>query len=198
MRFLYQKFDWPEFHSIQQKLVPVILDIVDNMRERYLFNKFTAEQIETIYHAVPEFRSTIDQRIGDRILDIKAIYIDENFRTKNVAHIDDEEKTAETYFRLNWPILNSDNHETVYFLNDQEPTWEEIPGGTSAFTFDEDQLQRIDSFILDRPTLMNVLEIHGMYPIDTRFPRIILTVDFENSGHPAYKQLLETGQPLSF
>jgi len=178
---LYRKFDWPKFDEIQSLLVPYILEQVDNMPEKFLFNKFSHEQKQKLYELIPDFRSTIKDIINDEILDIKAIYIDENFRTKNVAHIDDEQKPNGTYYRLNWPILNSENHETVYFESDNDPSWEEVPGGTSAYVFNEDNLTRIDSFILDRPTLMNVLQIHGMYPIGNRFPRIILTIDFENS-----------------
>jgi len=197
MNPLYRKFNWPHIEEIQSTLVPYILEQIDGIDEKFLFNKFSQEQKQNIYRVAPRFRETINTVIGDSILDIKAIYIDETFRTRNVAHVDDEEKTAETYYRLNWPILNSDNHETVYFRADSEPVWEETGGGTGAFTYDEANIERVDSFILDSPTLMNVLEIHGMYPIDTRFPRIILTIDFENSNHPAFNDLALEGKPFS-
>jgi hypothetical protein len=188
---LYRKFNWPKYEQIQEKLVPYILEQVDQMPERFLFNKFTREQKEQIFQLVPELKETIDEIIGDEILDIKAIYIDKTFRTKNVAHIDAEEKTSDTYCRLNWPILNSDNHETVYFDTELDPVWEEVPGGTGAFTYNEDTLERIGSFILDAPTLMNVLEIHGMYPLGNRFPRIILTIDFDNSNSAELKKIID-------
>jgi hypothetical protein len=191
MSNLYRKFDWPDFEEIQRDLVPLILEFVDQRETKYLFNDLTDEEIETIYKRVPRFLDTFESVIGQSIKDIKFIYIDESFPTEGVAHVDLTEQPWDTYYRINWPILNSTNHETVYFSSMSGPIWHEDLNDLKAWCYHERKLNRVESFVVDQPVMMDVLKIHGMYPVGNQFPRIILTIKPEQGEDPGLRNLLE-------
>jgi len=191
MSMLYRKFDWPQFDEIQTRLVPLILEMVDKRETKYLFNDLTDDEIREIYYTVPEFLPTFETVIGQSIKDIKFIYIDEAFPTEGVAHVDLTEEPWDTYYRINWPILNSDNHETVYFSSMSGPVWHEDLNDLKAWVYEERKLVREETFVVDQPVIMDILKIHGMYPLRKDFPRIILTIKPERGEDPALRDLVK-------
>ena len=193
MNNCFRKFEWPNFDSIQEKLVPLILGFYKKRKKENLnlFNRFTDEEFEQINKVVPEFVLSIEKNLRSKIQWIRMIYLDENF-PKGFAHTDvNKEDCAEGledyFFRLNWPILNPDSFETVFFdPNGSKPIWNEQ---YRAHIYKNDRMIRLHSFVADKPVLMNVRRIHGIYQIKSPTPRILLSVRLNNSSNQFLKDL---------
>jgi len=193
MNEYFRKLDWPCFESIQERLVPLILQFY-NTRFRHdaeMFNSFTEEELEQINHSVPEFVPLIEQNLRSEVKWIRMIYLDENF-PKDYAHYDVrkedcEEGLEDYFFRLNWPILNPDSFETVFFdPNGSKPVWNEQ---YRAHIYEKNKMIRLHSFIADKPVLMNVRRIHGIYQIKSPTPRILLSVRLVESSSSFLRDL---------
>jgi len=85
--------------------------------------------------------------------------------------------------RLHWPILNETSAETIYYKkNKNEITSENrlFTSGVSGNLFNPEDVDEVDRYILDVPTLNNVKEIHGIEVLNENLPRILLTMRLSN------------------
>jgi hypothetical protein len=193
MNNCFRKFEWPNFDSIQERLVPLIIELFEKRKKENLnfFNKFTNEEFEQINKVVPEFVPSIENNLRSKINWIRMLYLDENF-PKNCAHCDVGEEVCadgllDSFYRLNWPILNPDSFETVFFdSNGRQPVWSEQ---WQRLVYNEDELKRVCSLIADKPVLMNVRKIHGIYRVRPESPRILLSVRLINGSNQFLKDL---------
>jgi hypothetical protein len=85
--------------------------------------------------------------------------------------------------RLQIPILNTKGTRTAYFelTEEQYPNYTVSDGGTKFWPDDyKRELQPVDWVEINEPTIIRVSKPHTVYCDTNRFPRITMTVSFED------------------
>jgi hypothetical protein len=198
MTACYRKLDWPGFDSIQKKLIPLVLDMLERDSRTKFMNLFTEEENSELKNKVPELFETFSDVIKGDIEYLRIIYLGENFPTHSVAHTDfvpsdfKDGVVPHSFYRLNWPILNAESYETLFFRSNVEPQWrEDKENKMSGYTWLDSEVELIDSVISDAPTLIDVRQIHGFRKVANRLPRILLTFRPSNGDSDYLKNLVE-------
>ena len=173
----YKEFNLDNFEEIQAKLVPHVLSFCSKFTQ--FWNHADATELIS---AVPELKNAIYQITGQHplksyVLTVKDAPLDmlDTKLNGNSLHRD----TSVERYRLNWPILNATSVETRFFTSDADAIKLILPTGETYLTFTEEQSVLTDSNILTKPTLIDTHAIHGLYRIGEKFPRFILSFNFE-------------------
>jgi len=202
MNKFYRKLEVPDFDRIQKTLVPVILDIVGNREHKLRINPFTESEYLRIQQQVPELFDSIFQITQSDIQSFVFLYYDENYPTSGTAHSDLVEQDFETgvipdyFYRLNWPILNPESFETVFFRETDSDAryYDEVAG---AYKLDETKLERVDTLVMSSPALVNIKEPHGIYKIEENLPRILLAIRPVDGDSPRLRNLAVGSEHIS-
>jgi len=132
-----------------------------------------------------------------------------------IAHIDGLADCANTvghwmYDRINIPIYNCEYSSTNFWKRNHEYDWEtarvpvtrdedKVSNGAIGPQFPSTQplaylecLEKIDSFTLDKPTVMRTDVFHNVEVFKFRYPRVALTVGFQED----ISHLLDTNPTL--
>lgn len=178
----YQKLNIENFERIQEAVVPYVLNFVnENISEEKLFyNLISDEELERFKQDIPELFETIQKTIESEVILASYAFIDTH--TYVPIHTDASNPAITRRIRLNWPILNGESAETIFYHKRDESiegTFCSHPGGTGHYYKDED-CNEVDKYTLDLPTLMNVKELHGIRMITHKLPRILLSMRLSN------------------
>lgn len=178
MSYCYKELNIDNFDAIQSKLIPYITETYPDKK-----NFWNVVIQETLYNAVPEFKSCLEKTFGSiphRLFllvvpyspDISAI---KKFTDENSLH---QDSTIYPY-RVNWPILNSDSVETRFFTSNETPTIVPLPTGQTYKCYQYSDCTEIESFCLRKPTVFNTSIIHGLFLKKPVLPRYILSLEYE-------------------
>lgn len=177
----FKEFEADDFEAIQAKLVPYVLSVCTDFTQ--FWNHIDVGELLT---SIPELESAIYQMTGQSpfrayVLTVKDAPLDvlDSKMNGNSLHRD----TSKERYRLNWPIFNSASVETRFFTSDAEPTKLILPTGQIYLRYTEEQCVFKDSNILSKPTLIDTYAIHGLYRRGTKFPRFVLSLNFEKDIH---------------
>lgn len=173
----FRTLDIPNFEEIQKKLVPYIL-----VKYPGLFQFWNQVDQEDLYQQIPELLLAITHLTGQQPLKTYLLVIPNAPDQLVNARLGDASLHADTSVestRLNWPVLNSSSIETKLFISTGEPNKLVLPTGQTYLTHSRDQCEEIASFIMDKPTVLHVHTIHGLYRAPGPLPRYILSFNFE-------------------
>lgn len=175
----FRQFDIENFDSIQEKLVPWV-----RQRYRWTYRFWNHVDQNQLFTDVPELLTAVEQTIGYSPLKTYMLAVPwvPGFvlRKKLGAHSLHRDTSSEST-RFNWPVLNGASIETKLFDSAVEPNKKILPTGETYLTYQEKDCTEIGSFLLDRPTLLHVHTIHGLYRAEGPLPRFILSFNFEQS-----------------
>lgn len=172
----YYKFvDIDDYNKLKQSLVKYIANTMSNSDQVYnelensLFKQHCSTQL---------YQKILD--IGGEIFRTWILKIDKNnlhrFKTTSSIHID----TGIAKYRLNLPLLNAESVETKFFkIINYNPEMRVINNyNVSTEFFQESDCSFRDSYIMSKPLVLNVKEPHGLFIVDNKWPRYILTIQF--------------------
>jgi hypothetical protein len=78
--------------------------------------------------------------------------------------------------RLNWPIINSNSAETVFYQLKPDAVSKKFEG---IDFYNESDTVIVDRYILHQPTIMNTDTVHNVLPIaKAPLPRIVVSFNF--------------------
>ena len=129
---------------------------------------------------IPELFEGIRRELGSEVILMSYIYVD---GLEDVPVHTDSDNSLERRTRLNWPILNGSSAATVFFEKNHEDIASEFhsyKSGVSGRAYDRKDCYEVDRYILDVPTLMNVKQLHAVEILDSKLPRILLTMRLSN------------------
>jgi hypothetical protein len=173
----YRKIDVENFDEIQQKLTPWI-----KKRYRWTLKFWNHVDQDQLFDDNPELLTAVKKTIGQAPIETYMLSIPNLpefvLRKKigpNSLHID----TSTVPVRFNWPVLNGTSIETRLFESNADPKKYQLREGETYLSYREEDCEQIASFFLDRPTLLHVHTIHGLYRAPGPLPRYILSFKFE-------------------
>jgi hypothetical protein len=190
----YKKLQFNNFYEIQNKIVSYVAKFVTEdvnvSEEKLFFNFISNENLIKFKRDIPELFECIQKKLGSEIILMSYIYVD---GVVDVPVHTDSDNLLERRTRLNWPILNGPSAATVFF----EKNHENIPSqfavyksGVSGRGYDIRDCYEVDRYILDTPTLMNVKQLHSVEILDSKLPRILLTMRLSNEEEVYQKYFL--------
>lgn len=136
-------------------------------------------QIEAIQKAVPELFDGIS-KFG-KVKEIAILVI--KVKNGSSIHIDHTVgKNKDVQARMNFPILNVEGTRTAFFELPRPyiDFYTTTPGGTKSWPeFYRNKFKPVTEVTVDSPTILRTSAIHTVYCDTNSFPRITLTVSFE-------------------
>lgn len=126
-----------------------------------------------IYDADPEFNQIFKPL--DLEVDFVGIFV--SHKAESSIHIDNDQKPV----RINFPILNCENTVTKYYKFLGKTDLKIQKNGISYHNINENDLEFIDSFVLNNIVAMRVLEPHQVCVNHDTFPRVSCTVQFKQN-----------------
>jgi hypothetical protein len=181
----YKKLNIDNFQSIQKRIISYIVDFASldiNTSEEKVFFKFVSdENLEKFKRDIPELFQCIRNHLGSEITLMSYVYVDGLIEIP--IHTDSADDKLKRRIRLNWPIINSESAETIFYEKNNENVVSEIhsyKSGVSGRVYNPSDCYEIDRYILNVPTLMNVRQLHAVELIDYKLPRILLTMRLSN------------------
>jgi hypothetical protein len=187
----YKKLDIANLQNIQNKIIPYVTDFVtkdvelseEKFGEKISFNHVSNEDLEKFKEDIPELFECIRRELGSEVPLMAYVCIDE-IRTLPI-HTDGD-NSIERRIRLHWPILNTKSAETIYYKKkneDVQSTHVVYKSNVNGYRYNLDDLYEVDRYVLDVPTLNSVKEVHGVELIDSKLPRILLTMRLSNEDY---------------
>lgn len=180
----YKKLNIDSFEEIQNKIVSYVVDFVvrdvSESEEKLFFNFISDENLKKFKRDIPELFEGIRRELGSDVILMSYIYVD---GLEDVPVHTDSDNSLERRTRLNWPILNGSSAATVFFEKNHEDIASEFhsyKSGVSGRAYDRKDCYEVDRYILDVPTLMNVKQLHAVEILDSKLPRILLTMRLSN------------------
>lgn len=181
----HKKINIENFENIQSKIVPYVVDFVSediNDSEEKVFFKFVSdENLEKFKENIPELFECIRRKLGSEIILMSYVYVDGTMEIP--IHTDSTDNTLKKRIRLNWPIINGENAETIFYEKNNEnisSRIHEYKSGVSGRVYNPSECYEVDRYILDTPTLMNVRQPHAVEILNQNLPRILLTMRLSN------------------
>lgn len=101
-------------------------------------------------------------------------------------HIDDD---AAHPFRINFPILNCKDTETRFYKVTHAPTTEHQLNNVAYHFFNPNNCELVDSFELDRPTIIKTQVPHQVVVHHNTPPRISCTLAFYEDLEPLFNSI---------
>jgi hypothetical protein len=177
---LYKKFkNFPLYNEIREKTVEFIKQY-DFIYNRSIATLMTLHQFGVL-EKVPEIKEACS------ILGLNPTFIavhTMNKQTDSAPHYD----RVQPWVRINIPLMNCETSETIFYQDHAGKIFLNPHNGTTAYIMeDESVLTRVDSVVLDYPTILRVSELHSV-KMGPGTPRIALTLGFD---YPALDLLEE-------
>jgi len=178
---LYKKFKaFPLYTEIREKSIAFIKQY-DFIYNRSVSTLMPLHQFG-ILEAVPEIKEACSiLGLNPKFVAVHNI----NKQTDSAPHYD----SVQPWVRINIPLLNCEDSETIFYQDyDKSRIFLNPHNATTAYIMeDESVLTKIDSVVLDCPTILRVSALHGVR-IGTGSPRMSLTLGFD---YPALDLLEE-------
>jgi hypothetical protein len=177
MTKLFRKIDVENFDQVQQKLVPWV-----RRHYRWTFKFWNHIDQARLFDDVPELSDAVNMVIGQRPLRTYLLVVPwmPNFvAARRLGEKTLHRDTSVEAVRFNWPVLNGTSIKTKLFNCNKEPLKKTLSSGETYLNYREQDCDEIDSFFLDKPTLLHVHTIHGLYRADGPLPRYILSFNFD-------------------
>jgi hypothetical protein len=178
MKQTFLKIDVANFEQIQEKLIPWV-----KKRARWTLKFWNHVDQDQLFKDIPELPDAIEQVIGQRPLHTYMLVVPwvPNFVAKKILGSKTLHKdTSVESVRFNWPVLNGPSVETKLFASKVDPEQKQLHISKKTYlSYQEENCQEIGSFLLDKPALLHVHTIHGLYRASGPLPRYILTFKFE-------------------
>jgi hypothetical protein len=187
----YKKLDIENLQNVQDKIVSYVIDFVikdvesseKKFGEKISFNYVSDEDLKKFKKDIPELFECVRTELGSEVPLMAYVCIDE---IRGLPIHTDGDNSIERRIRLHWPILNTKSAETVFYKQKKEhieSTTVSYKSGVNGHQYNLNDICEVDRYILDVPTLNNVKEIHGVELIDTKLPRILLTMRLSNEDY---------------
>jgi hypothetical protein len=177
MKTPFRKVDVENFNQIQQLLVPWV-----KRRYRWTMKFWNHVDQDQLFGDIPDLLAAVEQSIGQRPLKTYMLAVpwapEFLLRRKLGDHTLHRDTSIESV-RFNWPVLNGTSIETRLFTSQTEPNKKLLSSGETYLTYRRENCDEIDSFFLDRPALLHVHTIHGLYRASGPLPRYILSFNFD-------------------
>jgi hypothetical protein len=178
MKTPFRAIDVENFEQIQAKLVPWV-------KKRYRWTlKFWNHVDQTqLFGDIPELQTAVETVIGQTPLKTYMLAVPgmpEFVLRKKIGTHSLHRDTSTELARFNWPVLNGTSIETRLFDSNAEPKKHVLASGETYLSYQEQDCTEIASFRMDRPTLLHVHTIHGLYRAPGPLPRYILSFNFEH------------------
>jgi hypothetical protein len=181
----HKKLTIENFQDIQDKIVSYVVDFVSvdiNTSEEKVFFKFVSdENLEKFKRDIPELFECIRKELNSEIILMSYVYVDGLIEIP--IHTDSTDTVLKKRIRLNWPIINGESAETIFYEKNDESISSRIheyKSGVSGRVYDPSDCYEVDRYILDTPTLMNVRQPHAVEILNHKLPRILLTMRLSN------------------
>lgn len=181
----HKKLNIKNFQDIQDKIVSYVVDFVSvdiNTSEEKVFFKFVSdENLEKFKRDIPELFECIRKELGSEIILMSYVYVDGLIEIP--IHTDSTDTVLKKRIRLNWPIINGESAETIFYEKNDESISSRIheyKSGVSGRVYEPSECYEVDRYILDAPTLMNVRQPHAVEILNHKLPRILLTMRLSN------------------
>jgi len=114
----YRKLDIKNFKNIQEKITPYLINFVstdiNRSEEKLFYNLISQKNLEKFKKDIPELFESVRQKLCSEIILMSYIYVD---GVEEIPiHIDGGVNCSlERRTRLNWPILNGESAETIFY-----------------------------------------------------------------------------------
>ncbi len=181
----HKKLNIENFQDVQDKIVSYVVDFVSvdiNTSEEKVFFKFVSdENLEKFKRDIPELFECIRKELGSEIILMSYVYVDGLIEIP--IHTDSTDTLLKKRIRLNWPIINGESAETIFYEKNSESISSRIheyKSGVSGRVYEPSECYEVDRYILDAPTLMNVRQPHAVEILNHKLPRILLTMRLSN------------------
>ena len=185
----YNKLNIEDFKNIQNKIVPYVVNYVttdvkineEKLSEKVSFNRISNENLEKFKEDIPELFECIRRELNSEVLLMSFVCFD-GINSVPPIHTDGD-NTVQRRIRLHWPILNEKSAATIFYKKNHEnvtSTMRVYKTGVTGWCYDMNDCYEVDRYVLDKPTLNNVKEIHGVEILDHKLPRILLTMRLSN------------------
>ena len=180
-----RKLNIENFQDVQNKIVSYVVDFVSvdiNTSEEKVFFKFVSdENLEKFKRDIPELFDCIRNHLNSEIILMSYVYVDGLMEIP--IHTDSTDNVLKKRIRLNWPIINGESAETIFYEKNHEnisSRIHEYKSGVSGRVYEPSECYEVDRYILDVPTLMNVRQPHAVEILNDNLPRILLTMRLSN------------------
>lgn len=181
----HRKLNIENFRDVQNKIVSYVVDFVSvdiNTSEEKVFFKFVSdENLEKFKRDIPELFDCIRNHLNSEIILMSYVYVDGLMEIP--IHTDSTDNVLKKRIRLNWPIINGESAETIFYEKNHEnisSRIHEYKSGVSGRVYEPSECHEVDRYILDVPTLMNVRQPHAVEILNDNLPRILLTMRLSN------------------
>ena len=163
----YQYLDL-ECQSVCQQLKEFVL------RKPEIIKGFWTElDVNMLLSEIQGFQEVFDP-LNIHIDKVSLIYTD---RTVGAIHTD----TSPVAVRINLPVLNCENTETIFYKSSVPPVRRYLPNGVPYEHIDPIMCTIVDRFCLSGPTAIRVLAPHSTAAASEDLPRISCTVRFKEN-----------------
>lgn len=179
----YKKLEINNFEEIQKRIVPYIINYVNRniTEEKIFYNLIPEENLIKFKQDIPELFEAIRNHLNSEVPLISYLFIDN--QSKISIHTDSNNPAVKKRIRLNWPIMNGSSASTIFYRKKSEDVVsfiDTLPNGASGHRYNPEDCYKVDEYILDSPTLMNVKELHGVQILNHKLPRILLSMRLSN------------------
>lgn len=149
-----------------------ILNFIRSKEKNYIKGFWTNVDTVEILENIPQIQNLFNHLN----ITIKKISFVTTSQKIGIIHIDDVDTAPNA--RINLPILNCENTETVFYTSIYPPELMKLPSGIIYYGLDEKHCQRVDSFTLKKPTVIRPKELHQVILHSDSIPRISCTIEF--------------------
>jgi hypothetical protein len=185
----YKKLEINNFESIQNVISRYFIDFAskDISPDKPFYNYSSEDQLKKIKNDIPIFFEVIEKELKSEILNLSYLYYD-HLRSYCPIHTDVKDLSIKQRIKLNWPILNCQFGETIFYSlkDDANPIVhntfnEHLPNKViTSIHYSKDDCVETDKFILNQPTLIDVRPPHAVKFLKNNFPRILLSMRLSN------------------
>lgn len=149
-----------------------LLNYIKKQNKGYIQGFWTNSDTDDLLKSVPDL-----QKLFDHLnITIKKISFVTAVLKKGVIHIDDIDTAPNA--RINIPILNCEDTETIFYNSTVKPKLMELPSGIKYYGLEDMHCQKVASFTLRKPTIIRPKELHQVNINSNNTPRISCTIEF--------------------
>ena len=151
-------------------------DIAEEIKNYLLENPHLIEQGQGNWRLATEWLLENFPKVQDLFpwkIDYAGIFV--SHKSEGSVHIDNDHFPV----RVNFPIMNCENTVTKYFEKTKVLDKGTQTNGVTYKPVETENLKEVDSFILNKPVIMRVLEPHQVCVSHNVFPRVSCTLQFK-------------------
>lgn len=159
------------FDTMRAELLQFVHRSID-VRTCRFWNELDMDKLNA---AVPELNRSIKNSLGTEPWMISAIVLK---RSQSHLHVDHVFNQRGHQARLNLPLLNCENSQTVFYDVRGEPPMLTTPGDQTTIWDWKGKYEALDRVVLNQPTILRVRSPHAVFSF-TSEPRIAITINLE-------------------